>query len=531
MQPLPKLVGAIALLVVSCAALPSASPPDGRLPSFADVPPYGGPPNIVVPQDAVLVPVGTDIPHLVAAGNGSTTYFLEPGIHRLLQPIVPRNNDVFIGEPGAILSGAVILSPSGRDGDHWYVDGLRLDTRLHGECRNDSPMCGFRHQAFLDGNLLLMVPSRQLLVPGTWTYDGEERRAYFYDDPFQRQLELSITRHAFESTADDVVIAGLVIERFANPAQSGAIMAERVVGERQFGSRWTITGNEVRENHGIGIRAGRGSWIVANHVHHNGQLGISTLGPGPTKVEGNEIAYNNTAGFSEGWEAGGTKFIRTDGLVVRHNLVHNNQGPGLWTDIDNIRTLYEHNVVRDNSHTGIFHEISYDAVIRFNQVIDNGIGLGREEHVYVFGAGILVANSRNVLVQGNLVTGNWNGIVGLQQQRGSGTHGPWELSGLRVINNEVEMGYHSEGVSGDGRRGIAAVTGVVQDAGFHEIFSRDYANLFVGNSYAVSSVDRNHFAWGNSWIDFESWQRCDGDLASWEGCEQDSTGEIRVRGR
>ena len=68
------------------------------------------------------------------------------------------------------------------------------------------------------------------------------------------------------------------------------------------------------------------------------------------------------------WEAGGTKFARTRDLVVRRNFVHHNRGPGLWTDIDNVRTLYEANRVEDNGEAGILHEISYAAVIRNNVV-------------------------------------------------------------------------------------------------------------------------------------------------------------------
>ena len=76
-------------------------------------------------------------------------------------------------------------------------------------------------------------------------------------------------------------------------------------------------------------------------------------------VEGNEIAYNNEAGFNPEWEAGGTKFWATTNLVVRNNHVHHNFGPGLWADNDNVGALYEGNIVEDNDWAGIFHEISY----------------------------------------------------------------------------------------------------------------------------------------------------------------------------
>ena len=49
-----------------------------------------------------------------------------------------------------------------------------------------------------------------------------------------------------------------------------------------------------------------------------------------------EIAFNNYAGYDAFWEGGGTKFWRNKRLIVRDSCVHDNNGPGLWSDIDNI---------------------------------------------------------------------------------------------------------------------------------------------------------------------------------------------------
>ena len=113
-------------------------------------------------------------------------------------------------------------------------------------------------------------------------------------------------------------------------------------------------------------------------------------GAAVTLVQGNEIAYNNyLKGVSYGWEAGGTKFVKTRGLIVRSNYVHHNWGTGLWTDIDNINTLVEGNRVIGNANQGIFHEISYAAVIRNNTVQGNGF----DRCCWLMGAAILVAAS------------------------------------------------------------------------------------------------------------------------------------------
>ena len=84
----------------------------------------------------------------------------------------------------------------------------------------------------------------------------------------------------------------------------------------------------------------------------------------------------------------------------------------MWTDINNIHTLYENNVVVNNTGTGISHEISYDAIIRNNVVMNNS----GDPRGWLWGGQINIQNSSNVDVYGNKIdmTGA-NGIVLIQQ--------------------------------------------------------------------------------------------------------------------
>jgi parallel beta-helix repeat protein len=303
------------------------------------------------------------------------------------------------------------------------------------------------------------------------------------------------TSIAFHPTADNVTIRGLVLENYANPAQVGVIHAGgHTAADGTFG--WVVEGNTVRHNAGTGIRIGHRMVVRGNHVHHNAQLGIGGVG-NSTLVEGNEIAWNNYRGqYSPGWEAGGTKFVRTHDLVVRGNHSHHNTGPGLWTDGSNIRTLYEDNLVEDNTQEGIFHEISYDAVIRNNTVRRNGHG----RMAWMYGAGILIAHSSNVTVYGNTLVDNWNGITGIDQNRGSGDYGPFELRDLHVHDNSVtwtvEVPKDSSGHGG--------VSGVAQD--FGDITYFDTRNiLFERNTYTVPDPTRGYWAWPNSRRTFTGW--------------------------
>jgi parallel beta-helix repeat protein len=179
-----------------------------------------------------------------------------------------------------------------------------------------------------------------------------------------------------------------------------------------------------------------------NYVHHQGQLGY-TAGGAAGLIEGNEFAYNNTAFFGPGRYAGagGGKAAFTKGLIVRGNFSHHNHGPGLWTDINNVDCLYENNTVEDNEWRGIFHEISYDCVIRNNVVRRNGLALPRTEVSAADGAGTLISDSRNVEIYGNTVEANRNGIMGIDadRQQHPSPLGAHDLVNLWVHHNTVEQ--------------------------------------------------------------------------------------------
>ena len=116
--------------------------------------------------------------------------------------------------------------------------------------------------------------------------------------------------------------------------------------------------------------------------------------------------------------------------------MHDNNGPGLWGDIDSINTLYEDNVVVHNTISGISYEISYNAIIRNNTLIGNGYG---DTRGWGWGADIHIQNSQNVQVYGNQVdmTGGGNGIVLIQQNRGSGAYSPYTTTGNQIHDNII----------------------------------------------------------------------------------------------
>ena len=108
-------------------------------------------------------------------------------------------------------------------------------------------------------------------------------------NPRGRLVEISLLRRAFHGTARNVIISGLIIEKYASPAQSGAIQGADSVA-------WTVRHNEIRFNHGAGIRTGTAMRIIDNHIHSNGQNGL--VGKGDNiQIEGNILSHNDYAAF------------------------------------------------------------------------------------------------------------------------------------------------------------------------------------------------------------------------------------------
>jgi Right handed beta helix region len=418
------------------------------------------------PRTVVLEP-GQNIQDIVADSPPGTRFRFEPGIYRE-QAIEPKDRQEFVGQDGVILNGAMELRTWTRKSGFWRSERLRRPLRFHGECENGGDLCLHREDLFFNGRLYKRVDSLDDLRPRMWYY--ENRRAYLVDDPSGQAVELGVTEFAFGGDAEDVVLKNLIVEKYASDSQSGAILADD-------GRGWLISNVTARWNHGVGLTFGSQTRVEGGSFSHNGQLGIGVSGEG-SRIEGVEIAFNNYAGYDPLWEAGGTKFWATKGLIVQDSCIHHNAGPGLWTDNDNIDVIYRGNKVFMNSHEGIKHEISYNAVIRKNIVAGNG-----RVDDWLWGSQILIQNSSNVKVSGNLVEVSsefGNGIGVIHQDRGEGEFGPWD-----AVNNSV----HDNTIVHLGGRGQ---NGVVNDTGDERFWRRAY-NRFDRNTYVVA--DRESAYW------------------------------------
>jgi hypothetical protein len=445
-------------------------------------------------SSAVTLSPGENIESAVATAPAGTTFVLLPGVYRM-QSIQPKVGDVFSGQAGVILNGSQVqsfrLDPAGSG---LWVSSANASTVNHGSCQSAFPLCGYTQDLFIDNVLQTPVSGTLEIKPGTWYFDRANNILYVPSNPTGHTVELGMEQYAFYGGATSVKISNLVVEKYAAPAQSGAVGGAVV----STANGWVVINVEARWNHGRGISlGGSNSQILNSFIHHNGQLGISLYGTGSQAIN-NEISWNNYAGFSATWEAGGSKFWATTNLVVQSNYVHDNKGPGLWTDTDNVNTLYDSNTVTNNLNEGIRHEVSYSALIRNNILKGNG----NTSTVWAWNAQIDVQNSSNVEVSGNTVevaAGGGNGIYVINQNRGSGALGPW------VAANDYVHGNTISGLGSNGKSGLADDTGSTASMG----------DVFDSNHYIVQNGQSNKL-----WV----WLGAGFDWTGFQGAGQEAQG-------
>lgn len=444
-------------------------------------------------NQVVEIDPGEDAHTIISAAPSPSTFLFTTGTHRDINDYYvfhPRTGDVFTAQQGAILSGAKLLTGASVCGDDWCYSGqTQEEGNIIGECLPTHPRCNRAEVVWIDEVVQHHVATANEVVPGKWFFDYAADTIRIGTDPTGKTVETTgalFVTYPF-TTNDNITITGLRMTKFGSLAQFG------VVGSDPGATGWTVTNNEVDRAHGCGVEVKSGWTVTGNNIHRNGQIGLCGGGGSGITISNNEIAYNNTEGFAAGWEAGGMKLSQTTNLLVSSNYAHHNQGPGLWTDIDNIDTVYEFNTATDNcaeqaAAPGIFHEISYAAIIRYNTIINNGHCFS----VWGWGAGILIAASPDVEVHRNILSGNADGIVAIQQDRGSGSEGPYEIENLNVHDNVTRVLH--EGWSG-----------LLQDIGDNTYFtSRN--NTFTNNRYDLPPQDMAAFTWNNTELTFSGWQ-------------------------
>ncbi len=414
---------------------------------------------------AIYLRPGDDIQSIVDASAAGQVFVLTAGLYHNLT-IAPKDNQTFIGEDGAVLSGAVGITGWSESDGVWSASGFPDPGWSHGEGRDG--LAALTEDLFFDGVPLTRVGSLAEITEGTFYY--ENGTVYTRADPTGRTTFASATQTAFAGgSTTGVTIANLTVEYYASPAQHGAIEAHSTTG-------WTLIDVTATGNHGAGVSAGDGTRILGGVYSGNGQVGIHAYDTTGLLIDGVTVENNNYAGFSDTWDAGGIKILTSDSVTVRNSEIAGNAGMGLWLDWDNFDVTIENNYVHDNAYVGIFYEASYDAVIRGNTVADNN------QNGYVtgyWGAEILVTSSAGIEITDNLVISSVGQGIGLEQStRENGAYGAHALTDAVVSGNTIVMT----------EAGLNGVSGPVRNV------------TWDGNTYVASALTDLRYTWEDRYL-------------------------------
>ena len=417
---------------------------------------------------------GANVQAAVNAAPAGTRFNLTAGTYRM-QSVKPKANDVFAGQGVVIFNGSQVLSfkTSGTQ----YVATAKFDNFQHGNCQTAYPLCGWDQDLFIDNVLQTKATSAAGLLAGSWFYDHATNTVYIPTNPAGHTVEIGMSTYAFYGSAPTVTIANIIVEKYANPGQTGAFGGDGPGWANGLGYGWLIENCEARFNHGAGAYVGPGDKIYKTYLHNNGQQGIKATGANINIID-NEISWNNVAGFDSDIEGGGGKIMGTTNLLFQSNYVHDNLGEGLWADTNNIYTTYEDNTFANNENGGLMHEVSYNAVIKNNTFLGNS----PHQSVWVENGQILVQNSSNVEVYNNNVqvpaTGG-NGITVVNQKRGSGEYGSYTVTNVNVHNNTITY------------LGTTGWSGLGDDTTPYA----SYNNSFNNNKYILKGGGNVHWFW------------------------------------
>jgi parallel beta-helix repeat protein len=262
--------------------------------------------------------------------------------------------------------------------------------------------------------------------------------------------------HAIVARAPNVTLARLTIRHYINGDQDGAIHIDDDDHAKATASGWHLNHLNVGFNSNSGAGTGNGWIFTGGRFHDNHQEGIGGAMGHHVTINGTEIDHNDftdTRYTKRKWdcgdEAGGVKWV-TNYMTIKNSNIHNNACKGIWADLGASYTTITGNRVYNNWDEGIFIEISSRTTITGNVVTGNGKknyngdGSGCP---WLFGGGITLNSSDHVVIAHNTLSGNCNGITGIQQDRPDGN--PGLLQDVSIHDNTVAGPGGVTGVSSD----------------------------------------------------------------------------------
>lgn len=430
----------------------------------ADSTDYG--PNVVT-----LKP-GDNLQSIVNSHPEGTTFVLKAGVYSQAQ-IKPKSFQTFVGEEGAVMSGAVDIKGWAYSNGYWVADGFPAPGYNHGEGRDG--MARFKEDLIVNDDPYIRVGSLGEVGQGKFYYsDG---KVYIKDDPSGKSTQAMKVTSAFDGgTTEGVTIENITMKHYASMAQHGAV-------EGHTTKNWTLIDVDAIKNHGAGVMAGDGMKILGGNFSNNGQLGIHAHDTSGLYIDGIKAVGNNYAGFEHWWEAGGVKILTSDNVTVKNSEFSHNFGTGLWFDWDNNKVLIENNYMTKNEGMGLQYEASREALIKGNvATMNNQDGF----KVGYWGSEMIIQNSSKVEATGNHIAAEiGQGLGMVYDVRGGGSFGPHYTLDNNVHGNTIVMltpGQNGYAASGD--------TDLMYNG----------SNKWDGNTYIAKDQQTLQFTWNGKWF-------------------------------
>ncbi len=430
----------------------------------ADATDYG--PNVVT-----LKP-GDNLQAIVDSHPEGTTFVLKAGVYKEAK-IKPKDFQTFVGEEGAVMSGAVDIKGWSYSNGFWVADGFPAPGYNHGEGRDG--MARFKEDLIVNDDPYIRVGSLGEVGQGEFYYaDG---KVYIKDDPSGKTTQAMKTTAAFDGgTTQGVTIENITMKHYASMAQHGAV-------EGHTTKNWTLIDVDAIKNHGAGVMAGDGMKILGGNFSDNGQLGIHAHDTSGLYIDGIKAVGNNYAGFEHWWEAGGVKILTSDNVTVKNSEFSHNHGTGLWFDWDNNKVLIENNYMTKNEGMGLQYEASREALIKGNvATLNNQDGF----KVGYWGSEMIIQNSSKVEATGNHIAAEiGQGLGMVYDVRGGGSFGPHYTLDNNVHGNTIVMltpGQNGYAASGD--------TDLMYNG----------SNKWDGNTYIAKDQQTLQFTWNGKWF-------------------------------
>ena len=218
----------------------------------------------------------------------------------------------------------------------------------------------------------------------------------------------------------DVIIANMAITNYA-PGPFDAVIdaaSQNWTGPSEWNTptNWAVSNVHLYGNYGSGesaaIEVGSGSVVVDNVIEDNGGLGIFGHGYG-IKIENNRIENNASSASDVFDHSGGIKLVIVHDSDVINNEVNDNNGVGIWFDINSDYNRIDGNSVSGNSLAGIQYELSRNGTITNNYLSNNAWG---DYRGWLLQSSIFISTSNNNVIEDNVIENAPGGVTVVDQR-------------------------------------------------------------------------------------------------------------------